>query len=289
MLSLSIFTLKIDTSSTILDFEIEKVVKDQPMPLELATLPCQNVAIEKVEIRRFDSMIDALLSTKDEFNYQLLKQIVDALKKNTARGLLLTQLREELDMKYTDENIRYALRVLEEYSPPLVCRVGPISLRYVLVPYLDDWVIDTAGAASKAKSGGFSDHQVNDFVSERLERSQLVVPNLWTDVNGLLTPLLLSIFLRAVTDLVIKRPGITISSIQRQFNKTFTRKEVHEILEILVKRETLKERKITVERYQKPTVFSKTRTSRSTRDVSTINPFTQSCYWATSNYYNKLP
>jgi hypothetical protein len=156
----------------------------------------------------------------------------------------------------------------------------------VLVPYASDWVID-ANVANTADN-----ERVRSKIARRsyknLARKQLIVPNLWTDINGSLTPVLFNSYAEAIVEFILKRPGTTKAAIHRGFSTSFSRKEVHDILEILVKSKVLRELKIIMDDYKKPSVFTKTRYSRCTTKTTGIDAFAQSCYWATDDYYHKI-
>jgi hypothetical protein len=246
----------------------------------------ENVHIENLTIDEFEAKFDALLGTVDAFNQQLLKEIVDILKSRAEQGIVIHEIKEQLGGRYADEDIIAAVDRLTNHSSPLICQVGSVYPRCVLVPYASDWVID-ANVANTADN-----ERVRSKIARRsyknLARKQLIVPNLWTDINGSLTPVLFNSYAEAIVEFILKRPGTTKAAIHRGFSTSFSRKEVHDILEILVKSKVLRELKIIMDDYKKPSVFTKTRYSRCTTKTTGIDAFAQSCYWATDDYYHKI-
>ncbi|KAG1524118.1 hypothetical protein G6F52_004462 [Rhizopus delemar] len=249
-------------------------------------LVSDSVPIGQLSVESFEILFDTLLASTDK--PELLKNVVEKLKKSTESGLVPHELKEALDIQCTDEDIYNALHTLMNCSPPLLYRVGHLSVRYVLAPFMNEWLIDTKVATSEAEIVKMEEEYVNKNNVVVPEKKRFILPALWTDINGCTTPALVESFCKALADIVLRMPGITISGIERHHKSSLTKKEVHDIMEILIKQRVIRGVKVILDKYEKPSVFSKTRTMRCTQKMFTIAAFTQTCYWVNDDYYRKL-
>lgn len=245
-----------------------------------------SVPIGQLSVESFEILFDTLLASTDK--PELLKNVVEKLKKSTESGLVPHELKEALDIQCTDEDIYNALHTLMNCSPPLLYRVGHLSVRYVLAPFMNEWLIDTKVATSEAEIVKMEEEYVNKNNVVVPEKKRFILPALWTDINGCTTPALVESFCKALADIILRMPGITMSGIERHHKSSLTKKEVHDIMEILIKQRVIRGVKVILDKYEKPSVFSKTRTMRCTQKMFTIAAFTQTCYWVNDDYYRKL-
>ncbi|CAO3661734.1 unnamed protein product [Rhizopus stolonifer] len=244
-----------------------------------------NVKVEELSLDSFDSMFNTLLANTEDSGRQLLKDIVGVLKQKAGHGLVLSELKEELGMYYLDKSIHDSLETLRHHSPPLVYIVGYSTIRYVLNPFVIEWSINTSVKNVKRTD------VMDEFLKDNMqipEKNGYFLPKLWTDVNGTVTTSLLRSFCRSIVDLIVNRPGVTTSTMLKHFNFFITRKELHDILVVLIEQGVVKEKKVIVNCYEKTTVFSKSRTIRCSNNPFEISNHTQTSYWVNSDYYNYL-
>ncbi|KAG1319974.1 hypothetical protein G6F62_011570 [Rhizopus arrhizus] len=187
------------------------------------SLVSDSVPIGQLSVESFEILFDTLLASTDKS--ELLKNVVEKLKKSTESGLVPHELKEELDMQCTDEDIYNALHTLMNCSPPLLYRVGHLSVRYVLAPFMNEWLIDTRVATSEAEIVKMEEEYVNKNNVVVPEKKRFILPTLWTDINGCTTPALVESFCKALTDIVLRMPGITMSGVERHHKSSLTKKE----------------------------------------------------------------
>lgn len=244
-----------------------------------------NVKVEELSLDSFDYIFNSLLANTEDTSRQLLKDIVGVLKQKAGHGLVLSELKEELGTYYLDKSIHDSLETLRHHSPPLVYIVGYSTIRYVLSPFVLEWSINTS--VKNVKRTDVMDEFLKDNM-QISEKNGYFLPKLWTDVNGIVTTSLLRSFCRSIVDLIVNRPGVTTSTMLKHFNFFITRKELHDILVVLIEQGVVKQRKVVVDCYEKTTVFSKSRTIRCSNKPFEISNHTQTSYWVNSDYYNYL-
>jgi hypothetical protein len=241
--------------------------------------------MKQLDDKGYKKTLDDLIENEDEFFAQVLCRIVDVLHQEAELGCTLYQLKSKMDGTATDDDILKAVHILCSNDPALVGRVGFNAVRYVHSAFISQWCI-TEPSRRASKKGVVL---VNpDERLRSLGRKPVVFPNLWTDINGNITELILKECKEAVVDLVVRKPGITEAHVHRNLKTALTRKEVHDLLNILVDQQVLRKLQISVmsEVDKKPSIFSKTKQVFSTK--SKIERLTQTCFWSTPHCYSGM-
>lgn len=241
------------------------------------------VCVRKLKNGEFKKALDALVENEDDYFENIIRKVVDLLHEAAYEGCTLYQLRSKLGESVSDEEVIRALHKLCSNDPGLVCRVGYEAVRYVHLSFISDWSITTD---ANLKSG------IKDLLIKSRDeldskkRKPIIIPSLWTDINGDVTEVVLKECKEAVVDVVVRRPGITEANIQRHLQTALSRREIRDILNILVEQKVLKQVQTTAisEPNKKNSIFGKTKTMRCF-DSPRIEKITQTCFWPTPYTY----
>lgn len=242
--------------------------------------PPEEPHITEMTHAQFEAHLAELLVMQDQFFNELIKEIIELLGAEEGSGLTLYQLKSKLSENYTDDDIKLALHKLCLNNPSLVCRVGYAAVQYVLATFISDWAVVT-----KELEIIEMDPQENDLGEETqkvVSRKDTILPNLWTDVNGSVTEVVLKECKEIIVDIVLRKPGITEADIYRHLQTALCRKEVRDLLDILVEQRVLKQVQVYVQSEpQKHSIFGKTKQVVCTT-TDRIEKLTQTCFWLTT-------
>jgi hypothetical protein len=278
----------VDRSLTIFELDIEKTESEDLTgydlaPEELKMNPMNHDELE-VEFSNF-------LNLQEEHIKPLCREIIDLLQAQKDTGYSLYNIKSRLKTENDDATIKRAIHLLSTHTPTLICPVGFDATRYILAIYTSTWTIHTKeiinqfGTKFKNKMKAACAQQN----TENIERKDTIVTNIWTDVNGDTTNLVLKDVKSVLVDYILRRPGSSEATIHRHFNQAFNRKELHDILELLVKQDVLKTVSIIqpIQLQAGKSVFAKSHALKCTTN-QVIERSTQSCYWVTATTYRSI-
>jgi hypothetical protein len=211
--------------------------------------------------------------------------MIDLLGAEEECGLTLYQLKEKLGEPYTDDDIKLALHKLCFNDPALVCRVGYEGVRYVLAIFIDHWAVVTKNIEIfGADTLGNDDLDIKE-AQKVIPKKDTILPSLWTDINGSVTDSVLKGCKEIIVDIVYRKPGITEADIHRHLKAALCRREIRDILNILVEQRVLKQVQVSeLSVPKKLSIFGKTK-QVACSNTNAIEKSTQSCFWVTPSAY----
>jgi hypothetical protein len=239
---------------------------------------------------QFDAHLSVLLVVQNQFFNELLKKIVNLLRAEEECGLTLYQLKTKLGGLYTDDDIMLAIHKLRFNDPALVCRVGYDAVRYVLSIYIDCWAFVTKDVPLLNIDflENSQDLEANKESQTVIAKKDTILPTLWTDINGSFTDVVLKGCKEIIVDIVLRKPGITESDLHRHLKGTLCRREIRDVLNILVEQRVLKQIQVsTPAESKKKSIFGKTKQILC-NNANAIEELTQSCFWVTPSVYLNL-
>ncbi|OBZ87269.1 hypothetical protein A0J61_04683 [Choanephora cucurbitarum] len=275
----------IDARLVRFDINVEILEKeDQVIPYMPSA---EQPQIKQLGASAFNMELEKLLESQDGWFGELLKQIVDLLYNEAENGLTLYQLKSKVDSIYTDENVMHAIHVLYTNQPILICRVGFEAVRYVHISFAKSWTISTNVSrydVSNVKIRGAIEEASKKV--DLCERKELIVPSIWTDANGSTTDVILRDCKDFLVDLILNKPGITEADIYRQAEMALSKRELRDVLNMLVEQQVLRQVCLSFppKAVKKASVFNRLRTI-SCKNNNSIENVTQSCFWVTSKPY----
>ncbi|KAI8346394.1 hypothetical protein EDC96DRAFT_601189, partial [Choanephora cucurbitarum] len=275
----------IDARLVRFDINVEILEKEDQM---IPYMPsAEQPPIKQLGPSAFKMELKKLLESQDDWFGELLKQIVDLLYKEAENGLTLYQLKSKVDSIYTDENVMHAIHVLYTNQPILICRVGFEAVRYVHISFAKNWTISTNVSrydVSNVKIRGAIEEASKKV--DMCERKELIVPSIWTDANGSTTDVILRDCKDFLVDLILNKPGITEADIHRQAEMALSKRELRDVLNMLVEQQVLRQVCLSFpsKAVKKASVFNRLRTI-SCKNNNSIENLTQSCFWVTSKPY----
>ncbi|KAL0079270.1 hypothetical protein J3Q64DRAFT_1645089, partial [Phycomyces blakesleeanus] len=213
----------------------------------------------------------------------LIDDIVAALSLAKHDGLSILEIKNVIPLrqKIQDSDIRKAIHIMTEHSPPLVAYVGYEAYRLVLTTCLDQWVVIPSTAFRNK-----GDNEENSSKYESLAVKGVVNLRIWNDVNGTRTESVWNGCVGAVTDLIINKPGITEANIERFFKHVLVRTEIQDLLNTLVKQKILRKLVMSTTK-QKASLFGKNLIMETT-EPDQIQALKRTCYWVISGYYTRI-
>lgn len=240
---------------------------------------------------QFDLAMGNFLNTLDLETKELCQRIIELLQVENDQGLTLYQLKLRLQDIYDDETIKRAISLLEFNDPALVVAVGFNATRYVtaIATNICNWLIVTSNCTmlpAEVKMEPEDEHYARPNIATG-NRKEVIEPNLWTDINGDTTSLILHECKLAVIDYILRKPGSSGANIYRKFEVAFDKRALHEILDILVKQDVVRKVQVNHESdvksrksiFNKPCLFN-----CSTKNA--ITSATQTFYWVQPHYYH---
>lgn len=254
----------------------------------------ENVAekrLKELDTNSFNYEVSCFLRNQDEQTKILCRKIVDLLDSKKDNGLTLYQLKLELKEEYDDKTLKEAVELLESNDPALIVTVGFNSVRYVTSTYISTWCILTKEASMVTQKVKIEPGDVlfSQLAEDNVSKKDIIVPNLWMDINGNVTNLVLHECKAAVIDFILRRPGSSDASIYRKFEAAFDRRGLSNILDILVKQNAVK--RVQVHHFTnneaKNSIFSKSRTFKCSNEAVIANA-TQTFYWLQPHYYRSV-
>lgn len=241
--------------------------------------------IKRIDMLKFDIELGYFLKLQDVTTKELLNRMVSALKARRDIGLTLYQLKLELGSEYDDGTIKRGLNMLESNDPALVAAVGFDALRYVTTDYIGTWAIDTKEFGKQEFGPNFKpDPSLIPDNIDGLERKDIILPNIWTDINGNRTDLVLRDCKAVIVDYLIRRPGTSEANIHRKFKAAFDRRGLRTILDILTTQNVLRRVRVDqcIDLKARKSIFSKSRSIKCSNE-DTIEEATRSFYWVQPN------
>ncbi|KAL9548345.1 hypothetical protein MBANPS3_005722 [Mucor bainieri] len=261
--------------------------------------PLRKVHIKHLSPEEYDAVLSKLLASQaDSETSALILAIVDALEQKQEVGMTLYQLKTKLQSHYhvrhdlADRDIIAAVDTLCYHRPALVCRVGFDAVRYVHLRFVGSWTINN----TEAKDHVLSEKAIAELMSKTngqfqmdVVRKEIVVPSLWIDINGHVTDLVLNGCKKAIVDLVMRKPGISEADIHRHMATGLSKREVHDVLDILVEQHALRRIQVqTILQQQgaiKSSIFAK-KTLVKCSPTDNIGKLTHSCFWPTPKIFS---
>ncbi|KAI9280039.1 hypothetical protein BY458DRAFT_451465 [Sporodiniella umbellata] len=269
------------------DFTIDH--KKTTSPNTSATMTYSKPRLERITVESLDSMADSLIDSMPKANRSLTKKVINILKERGSQGIMLHELKEALEGLYTDQNIYCVLCTLKDNETPLVYVVGYHTVRYVLNSFVDEWVLSmNANNEPRFLKPPEIETSFTSNQSKKPREETNTLPAPWTDLSGSVINTLFQSYCRSVVELIVRKPGITNSSILKSYNGYMTRKELHDILTELVNQSAIMEKTVIVDNYVKPTVFSRTRVIRSAETPLEIAKWAQTSYWPNPECYRQI-
>lgn len=275
---------------TVFELDIEKTEAEDFNCTSLVPLePLTNVQ----SYDHFDIELTNFLSLQEWYMKPLCREIIEVLQEQKEAGLLLYYIKHKLKCEADDKAIYHAIHLLSTHTPALICLVGFDAPRYVLAMYTSAWTIHTKEimnqfSAQFQKKIACAQEQSNSE-SAAVNRKDIIVTNLWTDTNGEVTELVLNEVKQALTDYVLRRPGVPEASIYRHFSAAINRKDVRDLLDILVEQGVF--RKVSlfqpVQLSARKNIFSKSHSLKCTTK-QIIERSTQTCYWVTEDMHRNI-
>ncbi|KAI7899976.1 uncharacterized protein BX663DRAFT_519176 [Cokeromyces recurvatus] len=276
----------IDASLIQFEIDIEKVNDNDEFMSYIPSL--DKLHLKTLNTNEFKNALSSFLLTQDQAFNTLSKYIVDLLYQEAELGLSLYQLKLKLNNSYSDKDILRALQLLCSNDPALVCRVGFNIVRYIHIAFINEWAIINKNIVTPSVSEKTKERMIeaNIETDKKPEKEEIIIPCLWTDVNGHATDMVIKGCKDAIIDIVLRKPGITESDIYRHLSSGLTRREIQELLNNLVEQKALKQTQIIVDSstQTKPSIFGKKMAFRCTNDF-TIEKSTQTCFWVTPQVY----
>lgn len=270
------------------EIDIEKTEKESPY---FTQVNFEEKKLQDFGQLPFNLSVENFLGKQDEHSKELLGRIINLLEAEKDNGLTIYQLKWKLKDDYDDKAILLAVSLLESSDPALIVSVGFNAARYVTAAHIDTWLIRTSDAAMHSakikiepKDVLYPRHQSKDVV-----RKEFISPNLWTDINGNVTQLVLNECKTSIVDFLLRKPGSSDSSIYRRYQVAFDRKNMHDVLDLLVKQNVV--RRVQVHQLSdskaRTSIFAKPRTLKCT-NKPVIASATQSFYWVQPHYYRSI-
>ncbi|KAI9470920.1 MAG: hypothetical protein EXX96DRAFT_372624 [Benjaminiella poitrasii] len=270
-----------------MEIDIEKVKKDDDEFMPYVP-PINKLNLKRLNAEEYKDVLSNFLLSQDEFFSVLAVKIVDLLYKEKEYGLSLYQIKTRLEDFYTDKDITLLLERLCLNNPALVSRVGFNIVRYVHIDFIDQWAIINKNISVHSISEKTKERmtKTSAIIDTPMKRKEVVVPCLWTDVNGHSTDLIFKGCKEAIVDLVLRKPGIMEADIYRHLSLGLTRNEVLRLLTDLVEQGVLKQTQIVIsfDHQSKPSIFKKRLPFRCTNNIA-IEKTALTCFWVTPSYY----
>lgn len=246
--------------------------------------------IKKLDTEEYEQELSKLLDLQDEKGRNLIKSVIDALFEQGEVGLTLYQLKTQLQNSCTDEEIMMTVHKLCFSDPALICRVGFDAVRYVHIEFVESWSISNKNVTEHVTTAASKEriHKATDGQFKQVARKDIIIPSLWVDINGNVTDLVLNGCKEAIVDLVLRKPGISEADIYRHMSTGLSKREVRDLLNILVEQQSLRQiqvQTIPQEPKNKASIFAKHRMVRCTNN-NAIERLTQSCFWVTPKTYS---
>ncbi|KAK4509826.1 DNA-dependent RNA polymerase II [Mucor velutinosus] len=252
------------------------------------------IHIKNVTNKEYDATLSNLLISQSDKESALIKAVIHALHEQHEVGLTLYQLKMKLQEhhhRFKDHDIIKTVRKLCYNKPALVCRVGFDAVRYVHIKFIDSWTINNKKAkdyklTEKAREEVMS--QTNGQFQTDVVRKDIVIPSLWIDINGNVTELVLNGCKKAILDLVLRKPGITEADIHRHMVTGLSKREIHDVLDILVEEQALKCIQVQIipqKEAKQSSIFAK-KTVVKCSSTDTIGKLTHSCFWVTPKIFS---
>ncbi|CAG8546062.1 10599_t:CDS:10 [Ambispora leptoticha] len=218
---------------------------------------------------------------KDSTSKSCLNAIFHVISKFKELGVTLLSLKEILhnnSFVISDTSLRHYLNMMEYNEPKLIQKVGYNMARYICSCYAPNWMIHISQQSSsknkkRKQSSSPPSATPKDFAP----------PRMWYDINGSIIETVFRGCLEAVIGVILQKPGIYKSNIQRKLRLIMSRCEIEDCLEELLQRGIISKRCIL--KPQKVTLFSKPREFKEC-DPDTIDSQKISTYTANSGYYH---
>lgn len=272
------------------EIDIEKAEKEPPY---ITQGNFEEKKLQDMDQLHFNISVENFLRNQEEQSKELLRRIIDLLEAEKDNGLTIYQLKLKLKLKdnYDDKAILLAVSLLESSDPALIFSVGFNAARYVTAAHTSTWLIRTIDAtlhSSKVKLEP-KDVLYPRCKSKNVVRKEFISPNLWTDINGNVTHLILNECKTSIVDFLLIKPGSSDASIYRKYQAAFDRKHLHDVLDLLVKQNVV--RRVQVHQLSnfkaRTSIFGKTRTLKCANETVIANA-SQSFYWVQPHYYRSI-
>ncbi|KAI8640410.1 hypothetical protein BD408DRAFT_419851 [Parasitella parasitica] len=282
----------IDKALVNFDLDIQKVTQETGQTMTSAPMS-KEVSIKMLDPKEYDDEISRYIDSQDENEGRLIQSVMDALYAQGETGLTLYQLKVHLNGSCSDQDITRIIHKLRYNDPALVCRVGFNSVRYVHVKFASIWTVNNRNQElpkyTPENSENIIKHSNGKFQAD-LVRKDIVIPSLWVDMNGHVTELVLNGCKEAIVDLVLRKPGISEADIYRHMSKGLSKREVRDLLDMLVEQQALRQIQVQsflLESERRSSIFSNRKILKCTRNNS-IEKNTQSCFWITTGTYSSM-
>lgn len=248
--------------------------------------------IKQLTNKEYDATLSNLLICLSTKESDMIKAVIHALHDQHEVGLTLYQLKTKLqDYHFTDQDIIMTVRRLCYNKPALVCQVGFKAVRYVHIKFVNDWTINNTETKDYKPSQRVKEEMMsktNGHFQTDIDRKDIVIPSLWIDINGNVTDLVLNGCKKAIMDLVLRKPGISEADIHRHMSTGLSKREVHDLLGILVEQQALRRIQVQImpqQQAKQPSIFAK-KTVVQCSSSDSIGNLTRSCFWVTTKIFS---
>lgn len=247
--------------------------------------------IKQLTNKEYDATLSNLLICLSTKESDMIKAVIHALHDQHEVGLTLYQLKTKLqDYHFTDQDIIMTVRRLCYNKPALVCQVGFKAVRYVHIKFVNDWTINNTETKDYKPSQRVKEEMMsktNGHFQTDIDRKDIVIPSLWIDINGNVTDLVLNGCKKAIMDLVLRKPGISEADIHRHMSTGLSKREVHDLLGILVEQQALRRIQVQImpQQAKQPSIFAK-KTAIQCSSSDSIGNLTRSCFWVTTKIFS---
>ncbi|KAG2206002.1 hypothetical protein INT47_005320 [Mucor saturninus] len=268
-------------SLTVFEMDVEKTELTQIDPIKLDPKETKITCLDELKL---EVEFGHFLKSKDSNTGALLKAIVSALKIRGGLGLTLYQLKVQIGSEYDDDAIRRGIHLLESNDPAFISPVGFGALRYVTIENIGTWSINTKEFLRIDPLAINSEVQNFKKNFDHIEKKAIILPNIWTDVNGNRTDLIVRDCKKVLVEYVMRRPGTSEAHIHDRFQAAFERTALHNLLDVLVNENLLKRVQVTQCSDQKTrkSIFSRNHNLKCSNDV-TIEEVARTFYFVQPN------
>ncbi|CAG8444454.1 384_t:CDS:10 [Ambispora gerdemannii] len=222
---------------------------------------------------------------KDGTSKSCLNAIFHVISKFKDLGVTLLSLKEILhnnSVVISDTSLRHYLNMLEYNEPKLIRKVGYSMTRYICSCYATNWMIQIGNISQQLSSKNKTRKQSSSS-PPYADPKEFAPPRMWYDINGSIIETVFRGCLEAVIGVILQKPGIYKSNIQRKLRLIMSRCEIEDCLEELLQRRIISERCIL--KPQKVSLFSKPREFKEC-DPDTIDSQKISTFTVNSGYYH---
>ncbi|KAL1925496.1 uncharacterized protein VTP21DRAFT_379 [Calcarisporiella thermophila] len=208
------------------------------------------------------------------------------------KGLSLIDIKnklQETSSSISDQTILKHIKSLTSVENPPIARVGINTIRFVDQQYTTAWMVklreaeEISGGNQPFLEESPTQPNITPLLTQGREKN-MSIPRMWIDIRGKVIETVLIACIEVVLDLIVRKPGIYESNIQRLLDVVLTRGELKDILDHLIQKGAVRTQTI-----KKPSVVSLFSQDHffEEHDSPLIDKDLITCYWANPDYYTK--